>query len=178
MPSSPHKAASLGQRSESSNPDSSSPESVELASSDDGEIDEDGQEDRTKSEVLTINLAGVFGRYVLNFCAGVAGQNPEKKTMLEFREEPYRVSHQTAHLRINATDDGGIWVVETKQPGKSPWVWTRRVALLEAKRAFQSINGKSRRTVRDTHLLQYRCEALSACLDEPDRNEYIYTIFI
>jgi hypothetical protein len=172
--SSPHEEAALAalaaQRG-SSTPPRSSQQSFELASLYGGEVDEDEHDDRTKSEVLSVNLAGAFIRYVLNFCAG---QNPASKTMLEFREVPDRVRYDLPNLRIDATDDGGIWVVATRQQGKSPWVWKRRVALLEAKKAFQRIDDNNRPVVSDANLSQYTCEALTACLDNPDQNEYIY----
>lgn len=104
--------------------------SYEPDSSDCGEVDEDKSCDRTKSEVITVNLAGAFIRYVLNFCAG---QKPAARWMLGFREEPIRVHHKLPSIKIDATDDGGIWGVGTEDPGKEPWIWRKRLALLEAK---------------------------------------------
>jgi hypothetical protein len=48
---------------------SSSQETYKTGSSNQGEVDEDDHTDRTKPEILTVNLAGAFIRYVLNFCA-------------------------------------------------------------------------------------------------------------
>jgi hypothetical protein len=166
----PEEAALAGQRIGSSTPHRSSQQSFELASLCSGEVDEDEHNNRTKSEVLTVNLAGAFIRYVLNFCAG---QNPANETMLEFREEPDRVCYDLPNLSIDATDDGGIWLVVTRQQGKYPWEWKRRLVLLEAKKAFQRIDDDNRPVVSDAHLSQYTCEALTACLDDPDQNEYI-----
>lgn len=135
------------------------------------EVDEDEHDNRTKSEVLTANLAGAFIRYVLNFCAE---QNPKNETMLEFREDPYRVRYDLPKLKLDATDDGGIWVVATKKSGVSPWTWESRLALLEAKKAFQRIDDKYQPVVSDANWSQYTCEALTAFLDNPDQNEYIY----
>lgn len=53
----------------------------------DGEVDEDEHNDRTESEVLTVNLAGAFIGYVLNYCSE---QNPSNGILLEFREDPLR----------------------------------------------------------------------------------------
>ena len=169
--SSPEQAASEGQQVKSSPPERSSQESFELGSLHGGEVDEDEHDNRTKSEVLTVNLAGAFIRYVLNFCAE---QDPENKTMLEFREDPYRVRYDLPELKLDATDDGGIWVVATKKPGVSPWLWKSRLALLEAKKAFQRIDDNNRPVVSDANWSQYTCEALTAFLDNPRRDEYIY----
>jgi hypothetical protein len=46
--------------------------------------------------------------------------------MLEFREDPYRVRYDLPKLKLDATDNGGIWVVATEGPGVSPWVWESR----------------------------------------------------
>jgi hypothetical protein len=73
------------------------------------EVDEDERDDRTKSEVLTVNLAGAF----------------------------------------------------------------IRLALLEAKKAFQHIDDNNQPVVSDTNWSQYTCEALTAFLDNPDQDEYI-----
>ena len=94
--------------------------------------------------------------------------------MLEFREVPERMRYDLPHLRIDATDDGGIWLVATRQQGLYPWTWKRRVALLEAKKAFQRIDDNNRPVVSDANSSQYTCEALTACLDNPEQNEYIY----
>jgi len=56
----------------------------------------------------------------------------------------------------------------------SPWVWESRLALLEAKRAFQRIDDNNRPVVSDANWSQYTCEALTAFLDNPDQDEYIY----
>jgi hypothetical protein len=167
----PEQAASEGQQVGSSASERSSQESFEPGSPHGGEVDEDEHDNRTKSEVLTVNLAGAFIRYVLNFCAE---QNPENETMLEFREDPYRVRYDLPKLNLDATDDGGIWVVATKEPGVSPWVWKSRLALLEAKKAFQRIDDNNRPVVSDANWSQYTCEALTAFLDNPDQDEYIY----
>jgi hypothetical protein len=167
----PEQAASEGQQVKSPPPEQSSQECFELASSHGGEVDEDEHNNRTKSEVLTVNLAGAFIRYVLNFCAE---QDPENKTMLEFREDPYRARYDLAKLKLDATDDGGIWVVTTEAPGVSPWAWKSRLALLEAKKAFQRIDDNNKPVVSDANWSQYTCEALTACLNNPNQDEYIY----
>ena len=149
----------------------SSQQSYRPGSSNGDGVDNDEHIDRTKSEVLTVNLAGAFIQYVLNFCAG---QDPGNGTILEFREEPVRERCSLSSLRVDATDDGGIWTVETKEPGKSPWTWGKRLALLEAKRVFRSINNDGRPVVSDDHLSQYTCEALTAYLNYPNQDEYIY----
>lgn len=149
----------------------SSQQSYRTGSSNGDGVDNDEHTDRTKSEILTVNLAGAFIRYVLNFCAE---QEPESEAMLEFREDPVRVRHNVSSLRVDATDDGGIWRVQTKERGKSPWTWERRLALLEAKKVFQSIDDNNQPVVSDAHLSQYTCEALTACLNYPDQDEYIY----
>ena len=169
--SSPEQAASEGQQVGSSAPEESSQESFEPGSLHGSEVDEDKHDDRIKSEVLTVNLAGAFIRYVLNFCAE---QNPVNETMLEFREDPYRVRYDLPELKLDATDDGGIWVVATKKPGVSPWLWKSRLALLEAKKAFQRIDDNDQPVVSDAHWSQYTCEALTVFVDNPDRDEYIY----
>jgi hypothetical protein len=51
----------------------------ELDSSNGSEVDEDEHIDRTKPDILTVNLAGAFIRYVLNFCAG----HPKNATLVE-----------------------------------------------------------------------------------------------
>jgi hypothetical protein len=95
-----------GQRSKSSSPEQWSQESHKLGSSNGSELDEDEHCDRTKCETITVNLAGAFTRYVLNFCAV---QNPaKKKWIIEFREEQIRISQTQAFIKIDATDDGGI----------------------------------------------------------------------
>jgi len=168
------EAASAYQQVRSSPPQSSqqsSQQSYRPGSSNGDGVDNDEHTDRTKSEVLTVNLAGAFIRYVLNFCAG---QNPRNGAMLEFREDPVRVPCSLYSLRVDATDDGGIWTVETMNRGKSPWMWGGRLALLEAKKAFQSIDDKGRPVVSDAHLSQYTCEALTAYLNYPGQDEYIY----
>ena len=171
IPSSPpEQAASESQRVGSSTPERSSQESFKPGSPHGGEVDEDEHDDRTKSEVQTVNLAGAFIRYVLNFCAE---QKPENETMLEFRENPHRVRHGLHKLSLDATDDGGIWEVETETLGASPWVWTSRLVLLEAKKAFQRIDDNNRPVVSDAHWSQYTCEALTALLDNSDQDEYI-----
>jgi hypothetical protein len=139
-------------------------------SSDGSEVGEDDQDDSTKSEVITANLAGAFIRYVLNFCAG---QKPAAGQMLGFREEPVREQFKLDSITIDATDDGGIWEVGTEEPGKDPWMWKRRLALLEAKKAFQRIDDDNKPVTSDTNWSQYTCEALTACLKYPDQNEYI-----
>jgi len=167
----PAQAASEGQQAGSSTPERPSQESFKPGSLHGSEVDEDEHDDRTKSEVLTVNLAGAFIRYVLNFCAE---QNPENEAMLQFREDPYRVRYDLPKLSLDATDDGGIWVMTTKEPGVSPWVWKSRLALLEAKKAFQRIDDNNQPVVSDAHWSQYTCEALTALLDDSDQNEYIY----
>jgi hypothetical protein len=149
----------------------SSQQSYRPGSSNGDGVDNDEHIDRTKSEVLTVNLAGAFIQYVLNFCAG---QDPGNRAILEFREEPVRERCSLSSLRVDATDDGGIWTVETVEPGKSPWTWGRRLALLEAKNAFRLIDNDGRPVVSDAHLSQYTCEALTAYLNYPDQDEYIY----
>lgn len=167
----PEQAASEDQQDGSSEPEHSSQESFKPGSPHGNEIDEDKHDNRTKSEVLTVNLAGAFIRYVLNFCAE---QDPENKTMLEFREDPYRARYDLPKLKLDATDDGGIWVVATEAPGVSPWAWKSRLALLEAKKAFQHIGDDNQPVVSDANWSQYTCEALTACLDNPNQDEYIY----
>lgn len=143
-----------------------------LAGSSNGEgVDNDEHTDRTEPEVLTAALAGAFIQYVLNFCAG---QEPRNEAMLEFRDDPERVRHDLPLLRVDATDDGGIWTVETKGWNKHPWIWGRRLALLDAKKAFQYIDDDNQPVVSDAHLSQYTCEALTACLNYPYEDEYIY----
>ena len=34
--------------------------------------------------------------------------------MVEFREDPYRVRYDLPKLKLDATDDDGIWVVATE----------------------------------------------------------------
>jgi hypothetical protein len=133
------------------------------------EVDEEEHVDRIRNEVLAVNLAGAFIRYVLNFCAD---QNPANKTMLEFGEEPCHRVCFVSRLKIDATDDGGIWVVK-KHKDKSPWVWNRRLALLEAKRAFKHIDDDNRPGLSDNYLAQYTCEALTACLDSSALDECV-----
>jgi len=58
-------------------------------------------------------------RYVLNF---YAGQDPGNETMLEFREDLVRVRYDLFSLRVDATDDGDIWIVETEERGKCRWM--------------------------------------------------------
>jgi hypothetical protein len=101
-----------------------------------------------------------------------AEQDPTNKIMLEFREEPYRREYWMGKLRIDATDDGGIWVVE-KNEDKSPWTWKRRLALLEAKRTFQHIDDDHRPGLSDDNLAQYTCETLTACLENSEEDEYV-----
>jgi hypothetical protein len=147
-----------------------SQQSFELCSLHGSEVDEEEHVDRVRNEALAVNLAGAFIRYVLNFCAE---QNPANNTLLEFREEPYRRAYWISKLRIDATDDGGIWVVK-KRKGKSPWTWNRRLALLEAKRAFQRIDDDNRPGLSDDHLAQYTCETLTACLDPSVPDECVW----
>jgi hypothetical protein len=161
---------STSQRSESSFRARSSQDTFELGSSYGSEIDEGEHCDRTKSEVITANLAGAFIRYVLNFCAG---QKPATRWMLQFREEPVREQFNLHSIKIDATDDGGIWEVKTEEPGKDLWMWERRLALLEAKKAFQRIDNNNQPVTSDACWSQYTCEALTACLKYPDQNEYI-----
>lgn len=140
-----------------------------LASSSNGEGVYNGEHtDRTEPDVLTAKLAGAFIRYVLNFCAG---QEPRNEAMLEFREDPERVRHDLPLLRLDATDDGGIWTVETREWNKYPWMFVRRLALLDAKKAFQCIDDDNQPVVSDAHLSQYTCEALTACLNYPYEDE-------
>jgi hypothetical protein len=163
----------------SASPQSESPSASQLSrssykpgSSNGGKVDEDEHINRTKPEILTVNLAGAFIRYVLNFCAE---QKPTNKMLIEFREEPVqRVCRDLNHLKISATDDGGIWRVVTKGQGKHPWTWSNRLALLEAKKAFQRIDDDNRPEISDAQLAQYTCEALTACLDPKSENEYVY----
>ena len=115
----PEQAASEGQQVGSSTPERSSQESFEPGSPHGSEVDEDEHDNRTKSEVLTVNLAGAFIRYVLNFCVE---QNLENETMLESREDPYRMRYDLPKLKLDATDDGGIWVVDLSE---FSWVATR-----------------------------------------------------
>jgi hypothetical protein len=78
-------------------------------------------------------------------------------------------------LKINATDDGGIWSVATNEDGNRPWIWQRRLALLEAMKAFQCIDVNNRPEISDGQLSQYTCEALTACIDnEKNGDEYSY----
>jgi hypothetical protein len=146
-----------------------SQQSFELSSLHGSEIDEDEHVDRIRNEVLAVNLAGAFIRYVLNFCAE---QNPANNDLVEFREEPCRRAAWVSKLRIDATDDGGIWAVN-RHNGKSPWTWNRRLALLEGKKAFQRIDDDNRPGLSDDHLAQYTCEALTACLDPKGLGEYV-----
>jgi len=154
LSSSPVEEASAGTSQNTSQ------QSFKLGSLHGSEVDEEEHVDRTRNEVLAVNLAGAFIRYVLNFCAE---QNPATDALLEFQEEPCRRTDWVSKLRIDATDDGGIWVVE-KREGKSPWTWKRRLALLEAKRAFQRIDNGNRPGLSDDNLAQYTCEALTECL--------------
>jgi hypothetical protein len=101
-----------------------------------------------------------------------AEQNPANNTLLEFREEPCRRAYRVTKLRIDATDDGGIWVVG-KSKVKAPWMWKRRLALLEAKRAFQHIDDDHRPGLSDDNLAQYTCETLTACLENSEEDEYV-----
>jgi hypothetical protein len=101
-----------------------------------------------------------------------AEQNPANNTLLEFREEPYRQACCMTELRVDATDDGGIWVVR-KSKDKSPWMWNRRLTLLEAKRVFQRIDDDNRLGQSDDHLTQYTCETLTACLENSEEDEYV-----
>lgn len=150
---------------------SSQGSSYRPGSSNGSELDEDKHDDRIKCETITVNLAGAFIRYVLNFCAV---QDPAAKRMVEFREEQIRVIQEQGLLKIDATDDGGIWSVETREQGKSPWKWGKRLALLEAKRAFQRIDDDNRAVVPDANWAQYTCEALTSYLEYPDQKEYVY----
>jgi len=131
----------------------SSQQSYRTDSSSGGGIDNDEHTDRTKSEVLTVNLAGAFIRYILNFCAG---QDPGNETMLAFRAGPVREHYDLPSLTVDATDDGSIWTVETKQRGKCRWMWRSRLALLEAKKAFQRIDDNGQPVVSDAHLADQR----------------------
>ena len=159
--------------SESSSSPTESQQSFDPNSSNCSEFGEDKHADRTKPEILTVNLAGAFIRYVLNFCAE---QDPEKGILAEFREEPIRMTYNlNNHLKIDATDDGGIWSVGTKEKDNRPWIWRRRLALLEAKKAFQRIDINNRPEISDRQLSQYTCEALTACIDnEKNGDEYSY----
>ena len=96
--------------------------------------------------------------------------------MLEFRGDPYRVRYDLPKLKLDATDDGGIWVVAIEEPGVSPWAWKSRLALLEAKKAFQRIDDNNRPVVSDAHWSQYTCEALTALVDNSDQDEHIYPL--
>jgi hypothetical protein len=89
-----------GQRPKSSSPEQRSQESYKPGSSNGSELDEDVHCDRIKCETITVNLAGAFIRYVLNFCAV---QNPATKRMIEFREEQIRISQTQAFIKIDAT---------------------------------------------------------------------------
>ncbi|OCK88166.1 uncharacterized protein K441DRAFT_700744 [Cenococcum geophilum 1.58] len=129
--------------------------------------DNDEHTNRTKPEDVTVDLARAFIRYILNF---YAGQDPRSETMLEFRGDRVRVHHNLFSLRVDATDDGGIWKVETKGLDKHPWTWKSRLALLEAKKAFRCIDDDNQPVVPDANLSQYTCEALTACLSYPDRD--------
>jgi hypothetical protein len=84
-------------------------------SSNGSEVDEDEHIDRAKPEILTVNLAGAFIRYVLNFCAG---QDPKSKMLAEFQEQPNQNKRNLGHLKIDAIDDGGIWKVMNWKNGK------------------------------------------------------------
>lgn len=42
--------------------------------------------------------------------------------MLELREDPVRVRYDLSSLSVDATDDGGIWTVETEERGKCRWM--------------------------------------------------------
>ena len=98
----------------------SSQQSYRADSSNGEGVDNDEHTDRIKSKVLTVNLAGAFIRYVLNF---YAGQDPGNETMLEFWEDLVRVRYDLSSLRVDATDDGGIWIVETEERGKCRWMY-------------------------------------------------------
>jgi hypothetical protein len=158
------------QGSKSSSLARSSQESYKPGSSNGSEVDEDEHSDQTKSELITVNLASAFIRYVLNFCAG---QKPATRWMVGFRGEPIRERNETAHIKFDATDDGGIWTTATTTLGKRPWTWGKRLALLEANRAFHHIDLENRPVVSDANWSQYTCEALTACLNYPDEKEYI-----
>jgi len=123
------------QGSKSSSSARSSQESYKLGSSNSSEVDDDEHSDQTKSELITVNLASAFIRYVLNFC-----QKPAAGWMVRFRGEPIRERNKSAHIKFDATDDGGIWTTATTALGKCPWTWGKRLALLEAKRAFHHID--------------------------------------
>jgi hypothetical protein len=95
---------------------------------------------------------------------------------IEAKGDPYRVRYDLPKLSLDATDDGGIWVVATclTQPRSPAWVWENWLALLEAKRAFQSIDVNNQPVVSDANWSQYTCEALTAFLDNLDQDEYVY----
>lgn len=141
----------------------------------DDEVNEDKHDDRNKGEVVTVKLAEEFIGFGLDCCAG---QDPASKTLCVFQAQPHRVHYELSFLRIDATDDGGIWVVRSHQPGKTVWRYMRRLVLLEAKRAFGDIDDGHQPTVSDAHLAQYTCEALSAFLEDQTQNEYVYPCFI
>lgn len=135
--------------------------SYHAGSSNGSEVDEDQHTDQTKSEVITVNLALAFIRYVLNFCAG---QKPKAGSMVKFRGELIRERNTENALKFDATDDGSIWDVWTNMPGKVPWEWGKRLAILEAAKAFHHIDRENRAVVSDANWAQYTCEALTACL--------------
>jgi hypothetical protein len=73
---------------------------------------------------------------MLNFCAG---QNQAEKWIVGFREEPIPMPYDLPLLKIDATDDSNIWELTTQKPRRL-WNWGRRLALLEAKKAFKRID--------------------------------------
>jgi hypothetical protein len=158
------------QRPKSSTPEHWSQQSYKSGSANGSELDEDIHCDSIKGETVTVNLAGAFISYVLNFCAV---QDPATNWMIEFREEQIRISHDQAFMNIDATDDGGIWSVETNEHGKKPWKWGKRLAILEAKKAFEQIDIDNRAVVSDANWSQYTCEALTSFLQYPDQKEYV-----
>jgi hypothetical protein len=134
-------------------------------------IDKDKHDNRTKSNALIVNLARDFIDYVLIFCAE---QDSEKQMVLEFLGNQHRVCYYLPELKLDATDDGGIWPMATERLGKSPWKCMRRLVPLDAKKAFQHIDIDGQPVVSDASWSQYICEALTALLENPGQAEYIY----
>jgi hypothetical protein len=127
----------------------SSQSSYNPDSSNGSEADEDEHIDRAKPEILTANLAAAFIRYVLNFCAG---QDPKSKMLAEFQEQPNQDKRNLGRLKIDATDDGGIWKVMNQEHGKGPWMPVTKLALIEAKREFKFIDISGLAVIPDNHL--------------------------
>ncbi|KAI8710776.1 hypothetical protein NCS52_01537400 [Fusarium sp. LHS14.1] len=109
----------------------------------------------------TIRLAVCVIRHILYYAPPQA--SVELPIVVELRDAKIRLVAHTPHraLKITAADDGGLYL---RQEGSGS-VLKSRVAMLEAKKRFQSIEEGSP-VISDSCLAQMTCEALAARLTD------------